>query len=84
MPLSDRHYSRQLDLSSSVRFANLPNRAQLELAPSAQSRVDGDVTLAVQLTDGGRLVKQFPCAGEHPPPAADPQLARTMDCPGVH
>ena len=47
-----------------MRFANLPNRAQLELAASAESRVDGDVTLAVQLADGQRLVKQFSCTGE--------------------
>ncbi|XP_043209728.1 tether containing UBX domain for GLUT4-like [Amphibalanus amphitrite] len=56
------HYNRRLDLSSSVRFASLPNRAQLELAASEESRVDSDVTLAVQLPDGQRLVKQFPCA----------------------
>ncbi|KAF0313678.1 Tether containing UBX domain for GLUT4 [Amphibalanus amphitrite] len=56
------HYNRRLDLSSSVRFASLPNRAQLELAASEESRVDSDVTLALQLPDGQRLVKQFPCA----------------------
>ncbi|GBL76252.1 Tether containing UBX domain for GLUT4 [Araneus ventricosus] len=55
-----RHYSRILDLSLPIRFANIPNNAQLELQPASRSRADSLVTVALQLESGERITKDFP------------------------
>ncbi|KAF8793473.1 Tether containing UBX domain for GLUT4 [Argiope bruennichi] len=55
-----RHYNRILDLSLPIRFANIPNNAQLELQPASQSRADSLVTVALQLESGERITKDFP------------------------
>ncbi|KAL1925376.1 uncharacterized protein VTP21DRAFT_259 [Calcarisporiella thermophila] len=53
-------YNRNvLDLSLSVRFANLPAGAKLELINIAKSNTVSDITIALQLEEGGRLVDKF-------------------------
>ncbi|KAG8195531.1 hypothetical protein JTE90_019519 [Oedothorax gibbosus] len=55
-----RHYNKTLDLSLPIRFANLPNNAQLELRPAEKSRQDSMVTIGLQLESGERLMGDFP------------------------
>lgn len=50
-----KHHNKILDTTTSFRFSGLPNNAQLELAPAAKNRQEGDVTLAVNLEDGTRI-----------------------------
>ncbi|XP_060074813.1 tether containing UBX domain for GLUT4-like [Ylistrum balloti] len=51
---------KQLDLSLSMRYANLANNAKLELVKSQTSRAIQDVTIALQLENGTRLQGKFP------------------------
>ncbi|KAJ3358700.1 Tether containing UBX domain for GLUT4 [Allomyces javanicus] len=55
-----------LDLSLSVRFANLPSGAKLELVPRsarvAQRTANAPVTVALQLDGGARTVDSYPAS----------------------
>ncbi|XP_069124514.1 tether containing UBX domain for GLUT4-like [Argopecten irradians] len=51
---------KELDLSLSMRYANLANNAKLELVKSQASRAVQDVTIALQLESGSRLQGKFP------------------------
>ncbi|XP_033747071.1 tether containing UBX domain for GLUT4-like [Pecten maximus] len=51
---------KQLDLSLSMRYANLANNAKLELVKSQTSRAIQDITIALQLESGTRLQGKFP------------------------
>ncbi|OWF56530.1 Tether containing UBX domain for GLUT4 [Mizuhopecten yessoensis] len=51
---------KELDLSLSMRYANLANNAKLELVKSQTSRAVQDVTIALQLENGTRLQEKFP------------------------
>ncbi|KNE56288.1 hypothetical protein AMAG_02113 [Allomyces macrogynus ATCC 38327] len=55
-----------LDLSLSVRFANLPSGAKLELVPRsarvAQRAANAPVTVALQLDGGARTVDSYPAS----------------------
>ncbi|KAK3091799.1 hypothetical protein FSP39_022712 [Pinctada imbricata] len=50
---------KPLDVTLSVRFANLPNNAKLELVKSQSSRAEEDVLVALQLENGERLQQKF-------------------------
>ncbi|XP_014671916.1 PREDICTED: tether containing UBX domain for GLUT4-like [Priapulus caudatus] len=56
-----RHGRKVLDTDTLFRFANLPNKAQLEMvsASHACARSDTAVTVALQLEDGQRLQADF-------------------------
>ena len=53
------HRGKDLDLSLTVRFANLPNNCQLELRQRAVPRVSGQVSIAVQTDSGQRTTGKF-------------------------
>ena len=46
-------------MTLSVRFANLPNNAKLELVKSEESRAESEVLIALQLESGERLQHSF-------------------------
>lgn len=54
-----KHGNKILDLSLSLRFANLPNNAMLELQPADKIRKEANVTVGVQLESGERLMGDF-------------------------
>ena len=51
---------KAIDVTLSVRFAGIPNHAKLELVRASESRLEGDVTVALQLESGDRLQHAFP------------------------
>ncbi|XP_052071429.1 tether containing UBX domain for GLUT4-like [Mytilus californianus] len=53
------HGRKTLDVTLSVRFANLPNNCKLELVKSEKSRVEQEVVIALQLENGERLQGSF-------------------------
>jgi len=55
------HHNKPLDPSNTVRFAGLPNQAQLELEEcEATTSTNVNVSVCLQLPDGQRLVEDFP------------------------
>lgn len=54
-----KHCNKTLDLSLSLRFANLPNNAMLELQPTDKVRKEANVTVGIQLESGERLMGTF-------------------------
>ncbi|KAK3608201.1 hypothetical protein CHS0354_039217 [Potamilus streckersoni] len=53
------HGKKDLDTTLSVRYANLPNNAKLELVKSHKIRSESNVLVAVQLESGERLQQEF-------------------------
>ncbi|XP_071107777.1 tether containing UBX domain for GLUT4-like [Haliotis cracherodii] len=53
------HGRKDLDLSLSFRYANLPNNAKLELQKLEKSRAEENVGIAIQLESGQRLQHSF-------------------------
>nr|CAH7752591.1 unnamed protein product [Callosobruchus chinensis] len=54
-----KHHNKVLDTTQPFRFSGLPNNAQLELVDAVKKRVEGDITLAVNLENGSRVVGDF-------------------------
>lgn len=54
-----KHHNKCLDTSTIMRFSGLPNNAQLELVEAAKVRLEGIVTLGIQLENGTRLMDTF-------------------------
>jgi len=54
-----KHHNKVLDTTATFRFSGLPNNAQLELAAALRNRIEGDITLAVNLEDGSRITDTF-------------------------
>lgn len=54
-----KHHSKVLDTTTTFRFSGLPNNAQLELVPALKIRNESDITLAVNLENGNRLIGSF-------------------------
>ncbi|KAI9593370.1 hypothetical protein BDF19DRAFT_448502 [Syncephalis fuscata] len=52
--------TKVLDMSLTVRFANLPPGASLDLVKQKRSTANAEITIAVQLDDGGRLIRKVP------------------------
>lgn len=48
-----------LDTTTTVLFSGLPNNAQLELTPALKIRQESDVTIALNLESGNRLMGTF-------------------------
>lgn len=55
-----KHLHRILDTSSTVRYANIPNKSQLELLKTAVPRTASNVTVNIATDPGLRLVHEFP------------------------
>lgn len=53
------HGRKTLDVTLSLRYANLPNNCKLELIKSEKSRIDQEVIIALQLENGERLQGSF-------------------------
>ena len=53
------HGRKTLDVTLSVRYANLPNNAKLELVKSEKAREESEVLIALQLESGERLQHSF-------------------------
>ncbi|KPJ20980.1 Tether containing UBX domain for GLUT4 [Papilio machaon] len=47
-----KHHKTILDLTTTIRFCNLPNKAMLELVETERKRVETDVTIGLMLDDG--------------------------------
>lgn len=54
-----KHHNKVLDTTATFRFSGLPNNAQLELVNAVKARSNSDITLALQLEDGSRLMGNF-------------------------
>jgi len=57
--LRQANQKKSLDLTLIMRFSGLANRAKLELVRAPKTRLDADVTLALQISTGERLVHDF-------------------------
>ncbi|CAL4066587.1 unnamed protein product, partial [Meganyctiphanes norvegica] len=55
-----KHHRRILDVSSTVRYANLPNNCALEMVDAAKPRTASLVTVNVSTEAGLRLMDDFP------------------------
>lgn len=54
-----KHHNKVLDTTTTILFSGLPNNAQLELAPATKQRAESDVTIALNLESGKRLMGVF-------------------------
>lgn len=54
-----KHHKHILDLTTTVRFCNLPNKAFLEMVEAEKKRVESNVTIGLTLNDGERLTGDF-------------------------
>lgn len=50
-----KHHKRIIDLTTSFRFAGLPNNALLEMVPAQKTRHNSEVELVVLTTAGNRV-----------------------------
>lgn len=54
-----KHHNHILDLTTTVRFSNLPNKATLEMVEADKKREEFNVTIGLQLEDGERRTADF-------------------------
>ncbi|CAH0547416.1 unnamed protein product [Brassicogethes aeneus] len=54
-----KHHNKVLDTTSTFRFSGLPNNASLELCEIVKIRKESDITLALNLENGTRLMGNF-------------------------
>ncbi|XP_072947378.1 tether containing UBX domain for GLUT4 [Epargyreus clarus] len=55
-----KHHNKVLDLTTTVRFCNLPNKAMLEMVETEKKRVESNVVIGLHLEDGERKTGDFP------------------------
>ncbi|CAH2039607.1 unnamed protein product, partial [Iphiclides podalirius] len=55
-----KHHNKVLDLTTTVRFCNLPNKAMLEMVETERKRIETNVTIGLMLEDGERKTGDFP------------------------
>ncbi|CAG4947717.1 unnamed protein product [Parnassius apollo] len=55
-----KHHNKVLDLTTTIRFCNLPNKAMLEMVEAEKRRVESNVTIALLLDNGERRTGTFP------------------------
>ncbi|KAJ2944380.1 hypothetical protein O0L34_g18382 [Tuta absoluta] len=55
-----KHHNHVLDLSTTLRFSNLPNKATLEMVEAERIRNETNVTIGLLLEDGDRRTADFP------------------------
>lgn len=51
-----KHHNHILDLTTSIRFSNLPNKAMLEMVETDRKREETMVTIGLMLEDGNYLM----------------------------
>lgn len=54
-----KHHKNILDLTTPLRFSNLPNKACLEMVESERKREESNVTIGLTLEDGERRMADF-------------------------
>ncbi|CAB3251643.1 unnamed protein product [Arctia plantaginis] len=54
-----KHHNHILDLTTTIRFSNLPNKATLEMVEADTKRRESNVTIGLQLEDGERRTADF-------------------------
>ncbi|XP_034831520.1 tether containing UBX domain for GLUT4 [Maniola hyperantus] len=54
-----KHHNHILDLTTTVRFCNLPNKAMLEMVEAERKRIESNVTVGLMLNDGERIMGEF-------------------------
>ncbi|XP_050351669.1 tether containing UBX domain for GLUT4 [Nymphalis io] len=54
-----KHHKHILDLTTTVRFCNLPNKAFLEMVEAEKKRVESNITVGLMLNDGERKTGDF-------------------------
>ncbi|XP_045766666.1 tether containing UBX domain for GLUT4 [Maniola jurtina] len=54
-----KHHNHILDLTTTVRFCNLPNKAVLEMVEAERKRIESNVTIGLMLNDGERIMGDF-------------------------
>ena len=52
-----KHHNKILDLTTSIRFSNLPNKATVEIVEAEKKREEANVTIGLQLGDGKYHIK---------------------------
>ncbi|KAM3966275.1 tether containing UBX domain for GLUT4 isoform 1-T2 [Aphomia sociella] len=55
-----KHHNHILDLTTTVRFSNIPNKATLEMVETEKRRQESNVTIGLLLEDGERRTADFP------------------------
>lgn len=54
-----KHYNQVIDLTSTIRWSNIPNKATLEMVEAERSRHETNVTIGLQFEDGERRTADF-------------------------
>ncbi|KAK9888207.1 hypothetical protein WA026_000475 [Henosepilachna vigintioctopunctata] len=54
-----KHHNKALDTSMTIQFSGLPNNAQLELGPAVKTRKESEITVALNVQDGNRILGTF-------------------------
>ncbi|XP_052741641.1 tether containing UBX domain for GLUT4 isoform X2 [Bicyclus anynana] len=54
-----KHHNHILDLTTTIRFCNLPNKAVLEMVEAEKKRIESNVTIGLTLNDGERIMGDF-------------------------
>ncbi|XP_032520884.2 tether containing UBX domain for GLUT4 [Danaus plexippus] len=54
-----KHHNHVLDLTTTIRFCNLPNKALLEMVEAERKRLESNVTVGLMLNDGERIMGDF-------------------------
>ncbi|CAK1556271.1 unnamed protein product [Leptosia nina] len=54
-----KHHNIIVDLTSTMRFCNIPNKAILEMVEAERTRVESNVTVGLLLIDGERRTAEF-------------------------
>ncbi|XP_013190543.2 tether containing UBX domain for GLUT4 [Amyelois transitella] len=54
-----KHHNHVLDLTTTIRFSNLPNKATLEMVEADRRREESNVTICLLLADGERRTADY-------------------------
>ncbi|XP_050664406.1 tether containing UBX domain for GLUT4 [Leptidea sinapis] len=54
-----KHHNHIVDLTTTIRFCNIPNKATLEMVEAERKRVEANVTVGLMLQDGDRRTADF-------------------------
>ncbi|XP_053606325.1 tether containing UBX domain for GLUT4 [Plodia interpunctella] len=54
-----KHHNHLLDLTTTIRFSNLPNKATLEMVEADTRRLESNVTICLLLEDGERRTADY-------------------------
>ncbi|CAG4950150.1 unnamed protein product [Colias eurytheme] len=54
-----KHHNHIVDLTTTIRFCNIPNKATLEMVEADKKRVEANVTVGLLLDDGERRTAEF-------------------------